>query len=624
MIDSTNEYKAAIVGNPRRIKVMTVVNISDPDTVYGNVDMDSTAPWSKPEELYDKNLDSPSRYAVLEPNHWLLDGTAGILSYGYQAQNHVGVANNRFSSNDGNFETPAYIQIQFSGVSILQAISLFFSSNVEDGVPSNFTVDILVDDVVYFTKSFTDNRESKVSIEGFTVNIPNAIRLTITKWSLPYRRARVSEILLGIYEEWQGGMLYSFNCNMQADFSCLSLPYGTLDIAMDNKLRRFEPRNKAGIFQSIEERQGIESYIGVVLANGAIEYKKQGVFYQAENGWKTSTNNVTMDWNLVDIIGLVADRTYLPPEALPTTLDGWIASIVAQLGTNFESRYHVDPNYAGISVTANNRSDVTGKTCGDILRWACMATGTWPRARAEDGHLTVEPFWNQGNKLTLSNLENYPTMSANDSIAVIIFTLADGNNTQYIVSGTSTSSENTVSVSNPFIHTEEQARTAAKLILSCYGGNQIKTSGRGDPSSEIGDVDTVWLDESNATTGRRKTQSFVIQNGVLRGCESTLLQADGSFMFQNRVVITKPGTYKAEAGVTQLRVILVGKGSDGTAGTDGTWDEAGIDGVDGVGGLVWAETISINPEQEFSINIGNDTTLGPYSSANGQRYEYGQ
>ena len=92
-----------------------------------------------------------------------------------------------------------------------------------------------------------------------------------------------------------------------------------------------------------------------------------------------------------------------------------------------------------------------------------MATGTWPRADAETGKLAVEPLWNQGSKITLENLVNYPTMKANQSLASLIFHLSDW--TEYVVSGNSTSSEKTVTIENPFLHTQAQALTAARLIL---------------------------------------------------------------------------------------------------------------------------------------------------------------
>ena len=514
-----------------------------------------------------------------------------------------------------------WVEERFSDLSILQACSVYFPGDDWDGVPDTFTVEVKQGGTAYYTKEFTENRARAVSLSGFTVNNPDAIRVTVSKWSLPGRRMRVAEILPGVYEEWTEKMLVEFSSTQQADFSCITLPYGTMSLSLNNIDKRFEPRKKNGLFASIEDRQGIETLIGVKLTSGEVEYKKIGVYYQYGDGWKTSNNDMSIDWALVDIVGLVAERTYLPPTPLPTTLEGWISSVVAQLGDNFKSRYHVDPDYAQKPVKAKDKSAVTGKKCGDILRWACMVTGTFPRADAETGYLTAEPLWSQGNKTLLTALADYPTMKANKSVASLIFTLADG--AQYVVSGNSTSSEKTINIENPFIHASAEALTAARLILSCYGGNLIETTGRGDPSGEIGDVDTIWLDESQATTARRMMQTFKIQDGALQGCQSRLLQADGSFLFQARAVITKSGSWTAPAGVTALRLILVGKGEDGTAGTDGTWDEAGVDGVDGIGGLVWAGTVSINPQQSFSVQIGDNSVFGQYSSANGSRFPFG-
>lgn len=61
------------------------------------------------------------------------------------------------------------------------------------------------------------------------------------------------------------------------------------------------------------------------------------MYYQYGDGWKTSNNDMSIDWSLVDIVGLVAERTYLPPTTLPTTLEGWISSVVSQLGDNFKA-----------------------------------------------------------------------------------------------------------------------------------------------------------------------------------------------------------------------------------------------------------------------------------------------
>lgn len=651
MIKTSEAFQEAIVGSPRRIDLLSVVDISDPDMVYGAVTMDSAAPWSKPQELHDKEFSAPARYATLERNAWLLDGSFDIFPDDFKVPEEIGVCNNALSGDDGAFAVPAYVSMQFSQVDVLQAFSLFFSTDSGDGVPADFTVEVLTSNQVFFTQTVTGNIATEIAFTGFTVFAPDTIRVTVTRWSLPGRRLRMVEIVLGIYERWSGQVLKTFTCNMTGDVSCLSLPYGTMDLTIDNQARRFEPRKKDSLFRSIEEKQGMETYIGVRLPSGAYERVKLGTFYQAGDGWKTSTNAPTISWSMVDIIGLVADRTYIPPDVLPTTLEGWIASVVAQLGPNFEKRYKVDPGYAQKPVTANSKADVTGKKCGDIIRWACMATGTWPRADQQTGYLAAEPLWNQGNKYTLSNLKNYPTMRANKSVASLIFTLADSSKTQYVVSGNQTSSEDTVTIQNPFLHTKEQAIAAAKLILSTYGGNLFETVGRGNPSSEIGDVDTLWLDKSTASTARRTMQSFVISGGVLQGCQSKLLQADGSYLYEEFALITESGQWQAPSGVRRLRLVLsqagqgAGHGKDGFVGGSGVLPGQGVTagygepGPDGQGGLVWFGVVDINPEQIFTVNIGKGgapatvkgaagevgthTTFGVYTSADGSYYPLG-
>ena len=631
MIESTSAYQAAITGDTRRIFLRALIDIIDPDLQWGTVDSSGALGYIVPEQLHDKVLDVAT-YATLETNRWV--GNGQFKLFPLAEGDHLGFVGDALCDGEGVFDPGVWVEEQFSNVSILQACSIYFPTAAWDGYPVDFTVEVKQGGTAYFTKTFSGNTETQIDLDGFTVQNPDAIRVTVTKWSLPERRLRVPEIIPGIYESWDGSIIAEFSLKHQGDVSCITLPYGTCTIKMDNLDRRFEPRSKSGVFQSIEERQGIPVSIGVQLPDGTTEYKPVGVFYQYSGGWKTGDNGLTMQWDLVDIVGLLADREFIPPDSLPTTLEGWIAALVAQLGSNFEGFYTVDQDYASAAATVREAGDVVGMTCGDILRYVCMATGTWPRADAETGYLAAEPLWSQGNKITLDNLNSYPVIKANSDIAAIIFTLNDGNDTQYVVSGNSTASSETKSIQNPFIKTTAQALTAAQGILSTYGGNRIEIVGRGDPSSEIGDVDTVWLNESSATSARRIQQNLSFQGGVMRNCQSVLLQADGAFMYENREVITESGTWTAPAGATRLRLILVGKGQSGTAGQAGTMGgespfggyvagQAGADGTDGAGGLVWTGTIDINPQQQFTVTIGEQTVFGAYSSANGVVYPNG-
>lgn len=635
MLSSTEAYHEAIVGDTRRIYLQAVIDIIDPDIVYGTVDSSGVSSACRPEQIHDKEMELIP-YATLEPNRWVLNGQFKLFPL--QRADHIGFLGDTLSGGEGVFSPAVWVEEHFSNVSILQACSIYFPTADWDGVAADFTVEVMQGGTAYYTKTVAGNTASSIALDGFTVNNPDAIRVTVTKWSKGNRRIRIPEIIPGLYEKWTGNEIAVFSLKHQGDVSCMTLPYGTCTIKMDNLSRRFEPRSKSGVFQSIEERQGIPVSIGVRLSDDTVEYKPAGVFYQYSGGWKTGDNGLTMQWDLVDIVGLLADREFIPPPILPTTLSGWIAALVAQMGENFAGMYAVDPNYASAEASVRAADDLVGMTCGDILRYVCMATGTWPRADTETGYLTAEPMWNQGSKITLDNLVDYPTMKANTDIAALFFTLNDGNDTQYVVSGNSTASNETKSIQNPFIKTQSQALTAARAILSTYGGNKLEIVGRGDPASEIGDVDTVWLNESTATTGRRIQQDLSLQDGVLRNCSSVLLQADGIFLYDGMEVITSSGVWTAPAGATQLRIILVGKGEDGGHGEPGTMGrqesedgygysergEYGADGSDGAGGKVWTATIDINPQQSFEVSFdGFNTIFGPYSSANGNTYPQG-
>lgn len=624
MIKSSEQYRKSIIADYRRIFIKAIIDIADPDITYGTTIASNQSPYSKPEQLHNKDFSSLQKLASLELNRWVLDGKFGLYPNSASSlSGEVGLESDQLSDSSCAIYPEFYVEQPLSNVSILQAVSVFFSENPWDGYAVDFTVEVKQGGTTYYKQEFIGNQKTGLSMSGFTVHNPDAIRVTVKRWSLPYRRVRMVEIVPGLYEKWDGDMISEFSVRQQGDISCLSIPYGTATIRIDNRDKRFEPRKKDGIFQSIEDRQSIPLFLGVELEDGNVDYKQVGVYYQYSGGWKTGDNGITMQWNLVDIVGLLSGREFILPETLPTTLDGWINVLLLQLGDNFSDRYVVDPQYANITVKADTPDDVRGLKCGDILRYICMATGTWPRADAETGYLAVEPLWNEGDKLTLDNMNSYPVMKSNADISSIVFTLHDGNNTQYVVSGNSTASNETRSVDNPFIHNQAQALSAAKMILATFGGNRLELIGRGNMASEIGDVDTVWLDESTATTARRIQQTFSISDGVLQGCTSVLLQSDGSYLFQERVFITQSGTWSAPAGVTSLRVILVGKGGNGTDGTDGTWDTSGENGEDGLGGKVWSGTIQINSQQTFQVQIGDETTFGAYSSANGHIYPYG-
>lgn len=518
MIESSDAYKNAVVGDFRRTLIRAVIDIIDPDIVYGSVAGSAQAGYSKPAQVIDGEFVSRDDFATLELNRWILDGSFESVPAGGTTK-QVGYIGSALAGDDGSFTEAQTVTINFSGVETLQAITLSFPESFYDGVAEDFTVAC---GGQTFTK--TGNRASRVIISDFTATNPTSIVLSVTKWSVPRRRMRVIEIFPGLHEEWSGDDIYALSVNQQANFAAVALPYGTATLTVDNTTRRFEPTSPTGIFRSIEERQGIDISIGVELPSGAAEYKKTGRFYQYSGGWKTGQNAMTIQWSLVDVVGLLADREYIPPATLPTTASGWVASVVAQLGKNLAANYAVDQTLASVTLSPDAAANVTGKRCADILSWVAMAVGGYIVADASSGKLALKAIGSAGGSVSLDDLEQYPTVKANEDIAAVIFTLHDGNSTQYSVAGNAAASSATLSIDNPFIKTQAAADAVAARILKFYGGNAFETVGRGDPAAEIGDVDAIEVAKSQTVSARRSGQSFAFNGGVLKSCQSQFIE----------------------------------------------------------------------------------------------------
>ncbi len=528
MVKVSAAYRAAIVADSRRVVTGAIVEIISPDAVYGDVVASDAAPFAVPAQLKDKVMDLEPRYATFEHNAWILDGKQDILDPD-NIIGHQGWASNGVSDAHGRFDNDPWVELPFSGVSILQACSAVFSVDPEYGLPESFTIAVYSGSEVKWSQYITDNASRYRYFTGFTVSDPTAVRVTIHRTAIPYRRPRVAEIIPGIYETWDGDDIVSMDIKQQGDLSCVTLPYGTMTLTMDNSDRRFDPAAKAGIFQSLEERQGIKAFLGVRLPDGSDELVPVGLYYQHQNGWKTGNNSMTMTWSMVDILGLLSRMPYSIPDTLPTTLDGWVASAVSQLGGNFRSRYSVDPSLSSVSLTVASSDDLSGITCGDLIRLACMAAGAWARAGNVTGDVVVSASANAGTSLTMDNLSSFPSLQANSDVAYINMTIFDGSTgTRPVLTvlGSSQGSGVSLTINNPFIHSAEQAASAAATILSYYGGNKINTTGRGDPASEIGDLDTVQINPTVSVTGLRTYQTFSFQGGILSSCKANFLAAD--------------------------------------------------------------------------------------------------
>ena len=648
MIVKSPAFDAAIVADSRRLIPRAVFDLIDPDAVVESVTVSGETHLSRTEQTVSRGQDETEEVLLsLERSRWLLDGRMRFPpEAAADRQGQVGWEGDVLSGDDGAFSAPyPWLEQEISDVNILQAVTLQFSQHEENGVPTELLLEIWSGDTAVERRTvYPDPKERFCAVEGLNVYAPTRLRVTVLRWSLPGRFPRLVRFMMGLYEEWSGNQIALVDIYTEVTFSGLAIPYSSCTLVVHNENNRFDPYAPNSIFRSIEDRQALKTEIGTVLADGAVEYLPAGTWFQQSGGW--ALKDLTIEWKLVDIIGMLVQRKFVVPDPLPETLSGWLTALVGSLGINFQERYTVDADVADLPLTAA-AEDVDGKTCGEILRYLCMATNTWPRQEMSTGFLRVGKITRtEGNAITRDNMSAYPTMEANDDIADLTFTLDEGSVT---FPGTNTNSETSLVVDNPFVHTAEDARTAAISCFFEYGGRFFQVLHRGNPSSEPGDLQSVDTRFETTLSARLYKQQLKLDKGVMRRVPSYLIQSPNDAVYQNKIILTGAGTWTAPAGVTAIKITAVGAGSGGQGGRGGEMLYRGESnrysgGRGGAAGRVYIVEVSINDQQSFDYTCGTGgragtagdveenggaggtggvTTFGPHSSANGRDYPNG-
>ena len=144
---------------------------------------------------------------------------------------------------------------------------------------------------------------------------------------------------------------------------------------------------------------------------------------------------------------------------------------------------------------------------------------------------------------------------------------------------------------------------------------------------------------------RETTISGLLKSGIQALVGFTPPQPDTAEYLDERVILTDAGTWTMPEGAVTLRVVLIGKGSDGTAGNPGGSNilssstksntssatfsagaagKGGFGGIGGDGGKINIITLEPEAGQTFAYDTtGDEVTFGTYSSANGAASEAG-
>jgi hypothetical protein len=468
----------------------------------GTVSASDSAPGTIAAETISENETISGKFAGLELNRWVLDGTINIPNDDFEGQ-QTGWWSGKAS--DENAELGSTLTFEFSAPVSTVGWSLLFDDKMQQ-YPAQITITAYGSDnavIATATKAITQVRQN--------ISLPaaNYTKLTIRfdKTFLPKTRARLRQIDFGLTETYENDSMANVQIVEEASVSCDAFPSRQISFTFDNADHRYNILNPDGIFAVIQEGQKL---LARCIING--ESVDVGKFFFTS---VTATNSgVTAQLVGNDMAAALERATYESGSAVACALQAAVASVL--------DGYDITVIYGGeaaerIVVPAIPRK-TTRREAIRLLAQAAMCSVWFDRSGVL--HIAPLPTDAVSGSITPDDLYNYDGVSISEAVdCVELHIKSDYANIDTTV--TAGSGKNIKSVSNPCVAPANYQSVAAWLLTQYNRRKIYSVKNRCNPALETGDTikisDAFGQNENAVQTGLSLTfdgSLYAITKGV--------------------------------------------------------------------------------------------------------------
>ncbi len=461
--------------------------------------------FSAAESVVKELLEDEPKYALLEHNQWLLDGSFSVLPM--DVPEATGFISRNLSSADGRFAEVPTITISFGQVHAytVPGLTITWSKTYQEWAES-FRVTAFNGSSLVSTFEVTDNREVMTllwtPLQGY-----DRIVIEILKWCLPYRRARLNECLIGIKKIYTKQDLMGFEHEQSVNLLSADLPKSSIVFKLDNSTNTWNPDNPTGAEKYLIEKQTLKVKYGYHL-NGTIEWIKAGVFYMSE--WETPANGLEASFTARDALEFCADRYCGPRSGILLNI---VKAALAQSGIE-ESTVVLD-EAALAAVTTDFTEDTNEYSCAEVLQMCANAARCclW---QCRNGFLRMTAMGVELTDYVIGQLAD----GVNNSFTHPEFQLTKELKSVDVNNGMGTAanslSGNIQSVDNPLIVSSEVANAVAEWCRDCLKNRKIVSGEfRADPRLDA--LDTVTVVSKYGSSSVQITNVKYTYSGAFRG-----------------------------------------------------------------------------------------------------------
>lgn len=463
---------------------------------------DSTPGTSAAETISDRETIS-GKFAGLELNRWVLDGTIDIPNDSFDGQ-YVGWWSGVVSNESA--EMASTITLEFSAPVSTIGWAMLFDEKMNQ-YPVQITITAYASDgsaVATGTKMITQARQN------ISMTAANYTKLTIRfdKTLLPKTRARLRQIDFGLTETYENDTMADVKIIEEASVSCESFPSRQISFTFDNADHRYNILNPDGVFSVIQDGQKL---LARCIVNG--ESIDVGEFFFTSVTARDSGVTAQLVGN--DMAATLDRATYEAGNATACELQTVVASVL--------EGYDVTVIYGG---GADKRTVVpaiprktTRREAIRILAQAAMCSAWFDRS----GNLHIAELSAGAvlGEITPDELYNYDGVSISEAVdCVELHIKSDYANIDTTI--TAGSGKNIKSVNNPCVAPANYQSVAAWLLAQYNRRKIYSVKNRGNPALETGDTikisDAFAQNENAVQTGMELTFSgggiYAVTKGV--------------------------------------------------------------------------------------------------------------
>ncbi len=442
-----------------------------------------------------------AQYATLELNIWSLDGSFTVLPSSGTYEN-VGYVSNIESTGSVTVTFPTIRTNAVSGITITWSKKLDEYAKTFSVVGSN-GAEIIGEVTV-------TNNKDRASIVYLPLQNYDSITVVVHEWSIPNRRVRIENIVIGHILKFTKGDLLSFTHEMDGDLLSGKLPKYSIEFTLDNSDGRWDPNNPTGMAQYLSERQKITVKYGLDV-NGVIEWIKAGTFYLSE--WYAPPNGLEARFVARDIFEFMMG---VEMEAEQTkSISGLISSAIPE---GFSAEYDSTlPNY-----TYTYAPTTTKDTAAEMVQKCANAVGAILRFDRE-GLLYIEPlnktiseyiYLADTTGIPLALSYSYPEITLSKPLKEV--SVDYGGESPYVFNNVGASGEKQT-LANEYIATQQNAIRVAKEVSDILKNRKtISGEFRADPRLDLYDIVRVE-DRYGRLLNVAITNIKYTFNGSLRG-----------------------------------------------------------------------------------------------------------